>query len=157
MSLDKVQFRELIEKTLIEIDKHSEASVNLLLGTAAQESGFGTYIRQIGGGPALGVFQMEPNTEADIWMNYLLYRRELLSHIKRLAGLEAANAWHLEGNLIYQIIMARAHYLRVHEVLPPADDIEGLARYWKQYYNTPLGKGTVEEFERNYLRYVTGG
>jgi hypothetical protein len=73
MAFDKKQFRDLIQRTLQDLGMHSESAVNLLLGTAAQESQFGTYFRQIGGGPALGVFQMEPDTEIDIWDNYLRY------------------------------------------------------------------------------------
>jgi hypothetical protein len=30
----------------------------------------------------------------------------------------------------------------------------GMADYWKQHYNTPLGRGTVEEFISNYQRHV---
>lgn len=153
MSLNPTQFRDLIERVLTEIDKYSEPAVNLLLGTAAQESAFGTYIRQING-PALGVFQMEPNTEADCWMNYLLYRKALVGDIVRITGISMPNTWHLEGNLIYQIVMARVHYLRVSEPIP--EDVPGMAEYWKEYYNTRLGKGTPGEFEKNYLRYVEG-
>ncbi|HEV2650775.1 MAG TPA: hypothetical protein VGU69_05935, partial [Rhizomicrobium sp.] len=36
-------------------------ALNLLLGTAAQESG-GTYLAQYPTGPALGLWQIEPNT-----------------------------------------------------------------------------------------------
>lgn len=63
MSFDKNQFRSLILRVLTNVDPAlcSDAAVNLLLGTAAQESEFGKYIRQIRG-PALGVFQMEPAT-----------------------------------------------------------------------------------------------
>ena len=34
--------------------------------------------------------------------------------------------------------------------LPDADNVAELAHYWKLYYNTPEGKGTVEEFIKNY-------
>ena len=61
MSLNKNQFQNLIEKVLKEFGMYSESATNLLLGTAAQESRFGTYIKQING-PACGVFQIEPLT-----------------------------------------------------------------------------------------------
>jgi len=38
--------------------------------------------------------------------------------------------------------------------LPNAEDIEGLAHYWKKYYNTVYGSGKVEEFVNNYKKYV---
>lgn len=38
--------------------------------------------------------------------------------------------------------------------LPASEDIAGLATYWKQYYNTPQGKGTEAEFIKNCERSV---
>ena len=55
--MDKNQLSYLIKETLTGIDKYSIDALNLLLGTAAQESRFGHYIRQLGSGPALGIFQ----------------------------------------------------------------------------------------------------
>jgi len=156
MSFNKDQFKDLIQKVLTKIDMHSDVAVNLLLGTAAQESGFGTYLKQLGDGPALGVFQMEPNTEKDIWINYIDHRVIIRNMIKYTVGLHSPTPFHLQGNLIYQIIMTRLHYRRVPEPLPMESDIKGLARYWKQYYNTPMGKGTTEEFIANYYKYVIG-
>ena len=49
--------------------------VQLLLGTAAVESYF-IYRRQLGGGPAVGLWQMESRTARDIFDNYLRYRPE---------------------------------------------------------------------------------
>lgn len=156
MALDKKQFQDLIERKLREINMHSRAAVYLLLGTAAQESGFGTYLRQVGGGPALGVFQMEPNTEKDIWSNYLDFREDIAFAVWRACYVSRANPEALEYNLAYQIVMARIHYRRIKEPLPPYNDIKALARYWKQHYNTPQGKGKEEEFVRNYKKYVGG-
>lgn len=47
----------------------------------------------------------------------------------------------------------RLHYLRVPEAVPLT--LEGQAGYWKQYYNTVEGKGTVEEYVGN-LRRLCG-
>jgi hypothetical protein len=41
--------------------------------------------------------------------------------------------------------MCRVHYLRVKEALPTENDAAGMASYWKRYYNTVLGKGTIEQ------------
>lgn len=147
------QFRNLVSDVCSKLDLHSPAAVNLLLGTAAQESGFGTYLKQIKG-PALGVFQMEPATETDIWRNYLSFRTELSGRIIQVAGVSAPNVLHLEGNLIYQIALCRVYYLRKPEPMPSVDDLPGLARYWKAHYNTSEGRGTAAEFIENYRRYV---
>ena len=44
-------------------------------------------------------------------------------------------------------------YYRTPDPLP-INDIPGMARMWKDYYNTHLGKGTVEEFITNYNKYI---
>ena len=152
--LDKVQFRELIETALRRLNMYNESAVNLLLGTAAQESRFGTYLKQLGGGPAMGIFQMEPATEKDCWDNYLSYRDNIVKRITDLSGITGPNPEALQWNLYYSIAMCRVRYYRVPTPLPNADDIAGLAAYWKQNYNTPAGAGTVNEFIQNYNRYV---
>ena len=148
--INKIQLRELISDTLDEINLYSEDAVNLLMGTCAQESLLGTYIKQLKSGPALGIFQMEPNTYWDICINYLEYKPELYNAIKKACGQMDVN--HLIWNIKLAICMARVHYLRVPEALPT--DLSGYAKYWKRYYNTYLGAGTEEEFIHNYKLYI---
>lgn len=150
--MDKRQLRDLIKRVLVALDLHSESAENLLMGTAAQESGLAEYIRQIGGGPALGVFQMEPATFKDIVQNYLQYKPDLAKQIMAASGVNALWSEYLEYNLALAICMCRVHYLRVSEKMP--DNLTGWAKYWKEYYNTRLGKGTEEEFIRNFKKYV---
>jgi len=140
----------IIRPTLKRIGLWSEAAENLLMGTAAQESKMGHYLTQING-PALGIYQIEPATYRDLFDNYLQYRQEF----SRKVGLYNADGEHdLVFNLAYSTIVARVIYYRAPEPLPQADDISGLAAYWKKYYNTPLGRGTEREFRHNYIRYV---
>ena len=49
--------------------------------------------------------------------------------------------------------MARIHYRRVPSPLPKLS-LVGLAYYWKKYYNTVKGKGSVNEFRHNFSRFV---
>jgi len=146
MSLDRGQFRNLIERVLRRVDPAlcSLAAVNLLLGTAAQESRFGTYLRQLRRGPARGVFQMEPGTFR--WLRGR-YKKKYPLIADRLFA-------EIEWDLRLSIIMARLRYRIVPVVLPDADDVVALARYWKQFFNTIHGAGTVEEFVGNYKKYV---
>jgi hypothetical protein len=155
--INPVQFRELIVRpTLQSMDAWSEAAENLLMGTAMQESHL-TYLKQLGGGPALGVYQMEPATCGDIWDNYLHHRSELRSIVSKFQATWKGDDSELVWNLTYATAMCRVHYLRVSEALPDALDILGLASYWKSYYNTPLGAGTVNEFIENYQRMADHG
>ena len=151
---DKRQFRSLVDRVTTEIGLYHPAATNLILGTAAQESRFGTYLRQIGGGPALGVFQVEPETESSIWHDYIVYRQSMIDSMLNILGLLGPDPLRLEGDLIYQIALCRIQYRRKPEPLPDEIDIEGLGRYWKTWWNTEAGKGTVKEFIDNYIRFV---
>jgi len=155
MGISAKQLKEnIIEPALKKLDLYSEAAVNLLLGTAAQESHMGTYLKQING-PALGIYQMEPRTYSDIFDNYLKFRFQIFNGILNYCNYQSKpRVENLVDNLSLATLMARVHYLRVTIPLPAANDIEGLARYWKRHYNTSQGKGTVEEFIRNYQKYV---
>jgi hypothetical protein len=148
------QFTEAQEWVLHQMGLHSLAAVNLILGTVAKESDFGTYLRQLGGGPARGGIQMEPATERDIWDRYLVYRPHLQKAVHRASGVSGPDESALELNLAYQIAMCRIHYLRVPEYFPDPNDVWGLARYWKRFYNTRRGAGTENEFVHAYRKYI---
>lgn len=157
--LDIKQFRELILKpALTVVEGYTPAAEELVLGTAIQESRL-QYIKQLGTGPALGVFQMEPATHNDIWTNYMAYRKELAEQVKSLAAPITAihpSANELIGNLWYAAAMCRVHYRRVPEPLPQAGDVPGMAAYWKEYYNTIEGAGTEEEYEEHWFANIGG-
>lgn len=146
----------VIRPTLQRIDAWSSAAENLVLGTAAQESRLGHYLIQLNGGPARGIYQMEPATHADLYENYLAFHAELQRNLLSIRLGKSADPEEMVWNLRYATAMCRIHYLRVREPLPDADNIEGLAKYWKRTYNTELGAGTVTEFCKNYLELVRG-
>jgi hypothetical protein len=149
------QLRDLIIiPALDEIDKGSDAAVNLLLGTCAQESAMGAYLSQYPSGPAKGIFQMEDATHDDIWHNYIGFRSQLYKDLQGAFDDDFFEPETMIFNLRYAAVMCRIHYLRVPKALPDKDDIIGLAEYWKEFYNTHLGAGEVSEFMDNYQRYV---
>ena len=152
--INKNQLRELIIRpTLLEIGLHSLAAENLLMGTAAQESRLGSHIRQVGG-PALGIYQMEPATHNDLWVNYLRFNPALEGKFRNLlAGLDRTpRPEQMIYDMRYATAMCRLHYRRVKAPLP--DDVSGMSEYWKQYYNTPMGRGSTQDFVNNYRRYA---
>lgn len=156
MPMNPGQLRKLITDVLITMDMYSKNAVELLMLTAAQESHCGEYIEQLNG-PALGIFQMEPNTYEDTFSNYLMYKPRLLNKVKDLFVLHDyvdIPDLNLRGNLILQIAMARIYYMRFSEQLPDHNNVEAMAQYWKKYWNTPKGKGHVTEAKNNYMRYA---
>ena len=144
---------QIIVPTLGVLGLYSEAAVNLLLGTAIQESRL-TYLKQRGGGPALGLFQIEPTTLDDIYFRYL-YREDKKELLGRVQQFVTARDVHEQviSNIPFAVAIARVRYLVVPEALPAYDDLEALARYWKSNYNCG-GKGEVHEFVENYKQYV---
>ena len=150
--MNPYQFRRhVVVPALESIQHHNLAAENLVMGTAAVESRF-EWLKQLGNGPALGFFQMEPATHDDIWLNFLAYRDPLAARIRRAiqynGGQPAASR--MIWDMRYAAIMCRVHYLRVKGALPSADDAEELGRYWKRHYNTNLGAGSVEKFTQAY-------
>lgn len=149
------QVRQLIKTTLkdpriVELIPYSRNAEEILMLTSAVESNLGEYIYQVEG-PAQGIFQMEPGTERDIWLNYIEYKPALKKVVESFLNDGQNNLAH---NLEYQVLMARLHYRRVSAPLPDHKNVPAMAEYWKKYYNTHLGKGTVEHARAKYNRYV---
>lgn len=135
----------------------NENEVALMLGTAAAESSLRDRV-QIGGGTALGYWQMEPATAASLWEHYLGRPRKHKLFLSVVRIMVDIPEW--EGDYFpmpefviktefrygddFAATLARVLYLSFAEPIP--DDLEGQARYWKKYYNTPAGAGTVEHY-----------
>src|ERR1044072_2350281 len=119
-------FRQyIVDPVCKQLDLYSPAASNLLVGTALQESRL-HYLVQMNG-PALGVFQMEPETFDDIFNNFLNFNVELR---KKVIGYAFSPLLSKEiiGNLYLATAMARVHYYRVKEALPDANDHMALAQ-----------------------------
>lgn len=156
--LDVQQFKtQIIVPTLQafeELGLYSEAAINLMLGTALTESRLSALL-QYGGGPALGLFQIEPLTLDDIYKRYLQRedKKELLGRVHLFMTARDIHE-QVISNLPFAVIMARIRYFMVPEALPDHDDLEGLADYYKKFYNTIKGSGTIQGFIENYNRHV---
>ena len=149
--------RELVNEILTKLDpeiKYSLEAENLILGTGAHESMGWAKRKQMGSGPALGLFQMEPATFNDIVNNYLKYHPNIVAKIKQISRINVFSSVYLINNDALAICMCRIHYLRVTEPLP--NNLPGWAAYWKKWYNTPLGKGTEQQFINDFNRYIKG-
>lgn len=162
--LNVEHFRELIIRpTLEHLDMWSPAAENLVLGTGIKESSL-CYLKQLGGGPALGLYQMEPATHDDIWANYLVSKKDISSKVEdfmaevftSLVEGDSFFGWarQLPGNLYYATAMCRIHYWRRPEPLPDAEDADAMGAYWKQWYNSDQGAGVPEDFARLFRHYV---
>lgn len=146
---------EVIRPVLLSLDLYSDKAERLVLGTACQESECGLWIKQLGGGPGIGIYQMEPDTFNDIWNNYLDFKPTLREKVLKWVfdiGLNGDSAREMVGNLYYATAMCRVHYYRVPEPIP--DYLAGQAAYWKKYYNTEDGRGTGFQYINAWNRFV---
>lgn len=152
--IDHKQLRQYVIEPVLDI-LHPEipfsvAACDLLMGTAIQESDCGHWLHQITG-PALGIWQMEPATYLD-HAKWLDTRHALRDRVFSW-NIPTRDYDQLIGNLYFACAMARVHYWRVPVAMPQT--IEGQAVYWKSFYNTPAGAGTVMQYLQGWKR-VTG-
>jgi len=141
------QLRQLvIVPALTAMGLGGPAAEELLLGTALQESLGGVYLHQLGQGPALGIFQMEPRTHDDLWTSFLPRRTDLSAKLSSLLMPGLGRLDQLPGNLLYAAAMARLLYYRCPEPLPAAGDIPAQAAFYKRWYNTAGGAASVEGY-----------
>lgn len=155
MSLNAQQLREyIVSPTLRFLDPeipYSVGAVELVMGTAAQESGL-RHLDQLtpGPGPAYGLWQMERRTHDDHWTHCISHIPALHAKMQMILAPWPSQIEQLRSNLAYGAAMCRVHYRRSPEAIPAPGDIEGQARVYKRWYNTPAGKGTVEQYVRSY-------
>lgn len=148
------QFRELIIKpALSDLQLYSDNAEELLVFTCAAESHGGTWISQIKG-PAVGIYQCEPDTHYDIWVNYIFHRPDFL-HILAM-NFNAPNIQSPERLIVdlkYSTAIARLHYRRIKEALPDKEDVDAIWEYYKKYYNTKAGKSKKDKAIQMYNEF----
>jgi hypothetical protein len=169
--MDSQHAAHLVRTTLEELERWirpepqdppwcSEAAVRLILGTAAAESGLGRYWWQVGSdgspaGPAVGWLQIEPGTHRDLWRSYLAYRPQLRIAIGAMGYAVEDDVRHeLLVEPRYSVVVARMLYRRAPRRLPHARDLSGLATYWKDFYNTHLGAGSIDGWLEAWRRHI---
>lgn len=142
----------IIKPVLIQFNLYSESAEELLIGTAIAESVINgeQYLKHISG-RSLGIYRMEIATHN--WIKEYIKQKRLYKIIDWIDSTGGFNHNRLVYDLYYATLMARLRYLIVPIDLPKKDDVDGMAKYWKKYYNTERGKGTIEGFIKKYLKF----
>lgn len=144
----------VIKPTLCLLNVYSPDAEDLLVGIACAESNCGEFLAQTLSGPALGIYQCEKASAEEV-LSYLIKRKpELYKQVMSLATDQLSLEDNLRGNLFFATAVARCFFLRFKEEIPKTK--EGMAEYWKKYYNTPLGKGTKDGFLRKWKEIEEG-
>lgn len=141
----------------------------LLFGTAAHESAGFWYSRQIGFSNdtirgAWSLWQVEAGSVRDS-IAYMRRRPDLAQRAAMWAYGSDTTPYPWDGKLLLDMmrmlqhghktacIFARLHYRRVPRALPK--DVLDDAGYWKRWYNTALGKGTVEQYLKHWEQFAS--
>lgn len=155
----------------------------LLLATVAVESDGGRYLHQLGHGPALSVFQIEPTTAVDLVDGYACATRPARAEeipagvnpvdamgMRALRRPQLAQVFHellwmcqplaskpeqLCWNLALACATARLLYwVRDPEPCPEPFDLTGQWRAYKTFFNTEKGATTRKDFDIAWERHV---
>jgi hypothetical protein len=131
----------VVRPALHELGMWSPAAEWLVMGTGLTESKY-RFRYQIKG-PALGFYQCEPATFHDV-MLWIDSRGRYKNALQRVTS-DIPTTDLLVWNIKFATAICRLHYYRIREKLPD-QDLEQLGQYWKTYYNTRYGRGTVKKF-----------
>jgi hypothetical protein len=96
---------------------------------------------------------MEKATHDDMWKRYLPNQHIKCSLMVNFCQIRTQPpAEIMMYHLTYACAMARLAYARHEEPIPKT--IEEQALYWKHFYNTAKGGGTVEEYITDYQTFM---
>lgn len=153
--IDIIQFRQyVLMPSLSLLQLYSKDAEELLVFTCAVESEGGTYVHQING-PAVGIYQCEPNTHNDLWRNFIIHRNNFVTQLAMNFSIpKIPDISKLVTDMMYSTAICRLHYFRVKEHLPLADDLDAIWLYYKLYYNSSKGKATKDKAIKAYQRFT---
>lgn len=144
----------VIRETLQELGDWSAANENLLLGTAAQESGLGLKLKA---GRLAGIYHISPAAHRGVWDKYLINHPDLASVVRGLAGQRSFFQdphGELVTNLKYATAIAWLIYKRSGRALPESSAPEELAKFWHRHFHA-RASGKIDDFIQNFRNMVS--
>ena len=139
-ALGALQFRDLEIK-------------ELLVFTCAVESAGGTYVRQVKG-PALGIYQLEPNTFTDLWFNYILRKPDIVNLLSINLGVHRLPD---PIELVTDLKLASAFCALLYKYrkaqIKSIDPVH-LWEVYKPLYNTEKGAATKDKALAAYYKFT---
>lgn len=158
MSLDIAQLRKyIIKPSLDAIGLWSVSAEQLVAGTGLVESGY-SYMHQMGAGPAISFFGIEPLTYGDLQRVLVTRHQDIHDLICKFLSMSdiPTNSGYLAGNLYAATIFCRLKYYFNPKPLPQADDYYGMAKYHKEIYNTANGATDIDKSTGMFRSIVKG-
>lgn len=148
----------------------SNDALMMVFRTGLVESNYEHLRQKIGRGDRIGIarsfFQIEPWVARSIINDYIKYRKSIRRDLEKVCMCDLSRmddkseddflALQLSGNILFGIALCRLKYRPVPKAIPKASDVNKQAGYWKKYYNTAGGKGSVEKFIEIVDKYERG-
>lgn len=147
----------VIRPVLKHLGVWNPTSENLLLGTAARESGLGFHLK-LAHHQALGIYQISPRMHRNIWDNFLADKSDLASKVRGLASQREflSHPHHeLATNLAYATAIAWLIFQRSGVDVGGIDrnDVTGMGRLWQKHFHS-RNPGTIESFRKSYQTLI---
>ena len=118
-----------------------ETAKEMIIETAIAETGLGQ-IEDKTAGAGMGITQFDKLPFDDLKKRSLTYKDKILKDLG--VDITLVEWEHLRYNSFLSLLFCRLLYKPFSEEIPK--DKLGRASYWKKYYNTKLGKGTIEHY-----------
>lgn len=142
------KFIATVHNVTRKIDAYSNGFNLASAMVVAHESKGGTYWEQQGGGPALGIIQMEPWVHDDVWK----HSDNIHKWAKKLGYIENVDL--LRTSITYNILMMRSRFAM--DTNPFPNDMLSMAEYLNNFWNGgDLGKATPEKYLNDFGWWVT--
>ncbi len=147
MQYKYLQLKKLINSVTLEMDAvrpgmHDPRFTELALMLAAHESHAGLLRKQIGGGPARGLFGFEERSYLSTWQH-----SDTIAETSVALGITCDFDRVEEGDR-HSIFMCR--HLVAMDPAPLPEGPEACAQYAKDYWNSPKGKATPAKYLNDY-------
>lgn len=141
--IDKVKLSDTIYGVMKRIGIEENDNLHrLVLETCAVETDFGRIVRQ-NGGPALSVYQILPSTFKYMMNKVKNTNEEQYKKLMLLYDVRKNDDYNFVYNLPFSTAICMLYYKDVVKDLDnKIKTREDRAKVWKQWYNTPGGKGT---------------
>ena len=152
--LNITQFREdIVLPSLHALQMYTKEFAELLVFTCATESAGGTYVKQIHG-PAVGIFQIEPASLTDLWVNFIVRNPSYMNLLTMNFGVHRMP---MPIDLITDLKLATAIcalFYKRHKVNVISTEPSDLWDIYKKYYNTELGKAEKDTSLKAYSKFI---
>ena len=123
----------------------------LLMGTCATETDFGNHKDTSEFRHGSGLMQIDRIAFEDTKKRTSTILKAMIKNSFWI-DLDLCTYEMLEYNAFLSVLFARLFYMLIPEKIPDTMDLQ--ATYWKTYYNTRKGKGTIEDYITKSKKYI---